>query len=278
MSASSAKIDQAAALYNNRRFTEANGLLIELLQDDPQNPKALSLLAGVMAALGNVEEGMTLSRQALAIQPELFLVQVMAAHVCTFAKEFERAETHFQNALSKSPKDAGTLYSYAHNLLAQSRFEDALKQFEKVVQLEPLNHDAQVKTAALHGRLGNFEHAKAILTDLLDDSPRDPEALNELGLVQKSLGRDEDALTLFQKAVNIDPGHAKANLNLATALQTRGDADAAADYLDRFEKRNPTLQVSLLNALVLPTVLDSSDVIDKWRSRLNQRLSHIQKK
>ena len=100
-------------------------------------------------------------------------------------------------------------------------------------------------------------------------------ALNELGLVRKSQGRIQEAINLFRKAIEIDPNYDLANKNLGMAFQEIGNADAAAEHFDNYEQINPTIEVSMLNALVLPVVLDSSKVIDKWRRRLIDRLTRV---
>ena len=153
------------------------------------------------------------------------------------------------------------------------RYDEALKIFLRISDFNPQNDRLLLTIASLYWRLENYDQASALLSEILDKSPDNVDALNELGLVKKLQSNHAGAIDLFQKALALDPKHKMANLNLAMTLQESGDAKAAAEHLDVYEQIHPSIETAVLNALIMPVILQSSDSIDYWRERLESRMS-----
>ena len=261
-------LSRGTALYNSGQFVEARAVFEDVEKLRPDDSKVLSLLAGSLAALGEADAAQEKIQKALKTDSNVAMVQVMAGHVYSRLNQIEEAEQYFRYAIALMPDQPGTLYSLGHNLLAQARYKEALGYLEKAAAFDNTILDLKQKIAAIHWQLKDYDKASGILEEILRETPNDILALNELGLVRKSQGRIHDAIELFQKAVEVEPSFELANKNLGTSLQENGNADAAAAQFDEYEAKNQALEVTLLNALVLPVVSDSVDEIDKWRNRL----------
>ncbi len=268
-------ISQGTALYNAGRFAEAREKFERAAQERSDDPKVLSLLAATLAGLGEMNAAYETIERALRLNSNIAMVHVMSGHVYSLAGQIEQAEHHFRQAVNLSPDHPFTLHSLGYNLIGQGRFREALVFLQKAAEHEPSIPDLKQQITSIHWQLNNLEKASELLLEILEKSPKDVAALNELGLVRKSQGRVLEAIELFQKAIEIDPQFALANKNLGTTYQEIGDANAAADQFDRYERIDPSIEILLLNALVLPVVPESSDEIDKWRSRLTERMTKV---
>lgn len=159
----------------------------------------------------------------------------------------------------------------AITLYNTGRHAEALKVFEAVEAATPGHPGVAMLIGTLHWQFGNLDQAATVLEGCLQRG-RDLTALNQLGLVRKAQGRHADAVDLFREAVTLDANDFEANLNLAMTLQENGEADAAATHLDQYAAAHPSPAVGMLNALLLPIVLDSTQGIETWRQRMRDRL------
>ncbi len=77
---------------------------------------------------------------------------------------------------------------------------------------------------------GQFDKAKAEMSQSLAIRPNIPEVLNNLGAVHVKLGENVEALSLFEKAVILRPNYAVARYNLAEASEPTDPKRALAEY------------------------------------------------
>ncbi len=82
-------------------------------------------------------------------------------------------------------------------------------------------------------RQGDLDGANALCTAVLKDMPQSFEALHLLGVIAFQKGAPQQAATLFEKAVAVQPENASARGNLGAALETMGQWEAALDQYER---------------------------------------------
>jgi Flp pilus assembly protein TadD len=78
---------------------------------------------------------------------------------------------------------------------------------------------------------GKLPQAEAILNSILVTSPRDPDALNLLGVVRAQQRQTADAENLFRRALAVSPGHVGAHINLGELYFTTGRLPQALQIL-----------------------------------------------
>jgi tetratricopeptide (TPR) repeat protein len=87
---------------------------------------------------------------------------------------------------------------------------------------------------------GEYDAAVVHYEELLEFSPRHPEALNNLGAAQLKLGRYGEAEEVLRTAVRLQPNYADAISNLGNLLRCKGGHVAEAEmWLRRAIKLNP---------------------------------------
>jgi tetratricopeptide (TPR) repeat protein len=164
--------------------------------------KADSVAELYAAGLGHMRTGRHLDaqlccRQALAANPDhadtLHLMGLLSFH----AKQHDHAVEWISRAIRQEPK-TDYLTSLGNTLLEQRRHEDALKVFDKAVQLWPDDAD-------LWRNLGN--------------------ALTEMN-------RSSDAILSFQQALRLDPRHWDAAQKCGALLHRSGRLDEAVSHFD----------------------------------------------
>jgi len=161
--------------------------------------------------------------RAAKLNPDDSSVQIRLARLQRLAGKRDASLAAFQRAASISPGSFPQQEAYARGLIEAGRETEASRQYRK----------------------------------MLDHWPRNTDALVNYGLLAQRQGHGDEAIDSWQRAVDIDPGQANAQLYLAQALDRRDEAQAAARhyraYLQivashRDEHRNET--ASVLAALI----------------------------
>ena len=91
-----------------------------------------------------------------------------------------------------------------------------------VTKTEPTAHQLHLEGIALY-RQDLFDLALALYEQALAREPNFPSALNSKGFVLQDMGRTDEALACFQKAVDLSPEFTMARLNLGMAQLKLGD-------------------------------------------------------
>ena len=97
---------------------------------------------------------------------------------------------------------------------------------------------------------GRVVEAKECFLSILAERPKDPQALNDLGVVSLTQGNEDEAEQYFRQALEADPEFPDAHLNLANLYLGRNAWDLAAGSLEaalRFEPED----MNLINRLVM---------------------------
>lgn len=104
----------------------------------------------------------------------------------------------------------------------------------------------------LHQR-GELERARALYRQVLEQQPRQFDALHLLGVIERQQGDADRAVELIEAALEVDPGQARAHCNLGAALQDLGQPERALasyeaalrldpDYVLAWDNRGNTLR------------------------------------
>jgi tetratricopeptide (TPR) repeat protein len=164
--------------------------------------------------LGSAERRARLEAQARALRPLLGPSGLASAIEAV-------------SSLAAGSRDWELHESFAELLEAAGRMEQAIPEWQRVLEAVPHNHEA-------HGRLGvvffksgrpdealaRFEHARRLRPDVAD-------SYNNLGAFHGGQGRWAEAEADYRRALSIDPRSHEALTNLASALATQGRLDEA---------------------------------------------------
>ena len=129
------------------------------------------------------------------------------------------------------PKDAAFPFYLGNRALTLNELPESLRQFERVVAIQPENAAALNNLAWLKGQLGrdgalaDAERANAL-------APNQPAFMDTWAMLLSSANQHERALEMQKKVVQLQPQVLEFKLNLAKIQIKAGNKDAARALLD----------------------------------------------
>jgi protein O-GlcNAc transferase len=120
-----------------------------------------------------------------------------------------------------------------------ARLVEAEACFRRVLSVQPKNPDALQLLGLLAHRVGRHEDAVTLIGRAIQLIPNIAEFHNNLGEAQRALGRADDALVSYRTAVALKPELAAAQVNLGTALAVRREFQDAMAHLRRAIELRP---------------------------------------
>ncbi len=127
----------------------------------------------------------------------------------------------------------------ATRAFSEGRLDDAEAAYRAVLAEAPDHRDARFGLAALLERRGDREAARRELARLVREHPRDGEAWNQLGVLQRRRDAVPEARAAFDRALAADPFFPEALGNAGLLAVEAGDLARARRLLARLDELAP---------------------------------------
>jgi len=124
---------------------------------------------------------------------------------------------------------------------AAGDFNAAVDAYLRVIQLDPQNKFAYYNLGVIEQSRGELPAAEGHYRTTLGLDPDFVPALFNLAILRTEAGADE-AVTLYEHLIQVDPSHAAAHLNLGFLLIEQGHGRRGQKELDEAVRLDPSLE------------------------------------
>lgn len=135
-----------------------------------------------------------------------------------------------QRAAELNPDDSAVEMRLAHAEQLAGQREASVQAMRRASAMNAANLEVQEAFARSLIEAGRDADAYAQYQKILARWPRNTNALINYGLLSQRLGHDQEAVDSWQRAVDVDPAQANAQLYLAQALEQQEEMQAAARH------------------------------------------------
>lgn len=213
-------------------FGEADTAFMEYVRSSTQDP----LLQAASAALraNRVGEAETLLQGQLDQHPNDIAALCLLADVADRHDRMIDAEALLSRCLELAPSFLRARHNYAVVLLRQNKTAAALEETDRLLLQEPGNPDIRKLRAAILVRLREYDESIALCEDLLEEDPNQPTVWTSLGHMLKSVGRREDCIQAYRKAIALAPHYGEpywSMVNLKTLQFTDAELESMRGQL-----------------------------------------------
>ncbi len=188
-------LKRASAAIDARQAGAAAGDLRTFLEEHPEDPVALRLIAAAAMQAGQSQEAAMFLRRAVQIAPD-----------------FVDARRLLVDALQN-----------------HGRFAEALAELDTLVAADPATFEYRAVKAAVLKRMRRLDEALPLYDTLIAERPASTDLIIDQANALRAAGRSAEAIASYRRALEVDPRSGRAWLSLADMKSARLDeADIAA--------------------------------------------------
>lgn len=283
----------AEILVGQGKHREAQIVLGEIVQSGAATAKQTLLYARVLGWLGNEAESLAIVGEFLSIAG-VFPVELQA-DAAQFYLDLGRpdeAAKLFVAALENAPgdtdalvglvladsqagreaavyesldlllsgSDAGTdaLRVLAERLMQSGAMRQSLRVFHFLADLDPQDWKLQLRIAAAHRELYEFEAARVVLESLGEHRGERLSRL-EAGILKTAVGEYAGANAIYRSLLGDDPNDARASKGLGDLYLAIGDFNAAETLLNRAQQNDPSDEET--PALLMHALIEQQQIV-----------------
>jgi len=236
-----------------RKFSQADELLLESIARGNRSVEAVRLLAQVKLSLGEWDKAEQLARQLQKVEGQEAVSQQVLGVVYQGREEQEASIEAFKRAHELAPASTQPIVALVRTYVRSGKIDDARRFLNSVLSV----HAGNVTALMLQGQLSLYENniteAATYFKRLIEIEPKLDAGYR--GLVATYL-RDNDLEKAKQSAgqgLSALPGHPALAMNLASINELQGNFNEAIDIYESLLEKNPNLIVARNNLASLLT-------------------------
>jgi len=174
--------------------------------------------------------------KALALNDQLGEAYASLAFYYGDLREYEKEKTALLKAIELNPNYAQAYHWYANTLQGPERKEKRLSVLHKAAQVDPLSSIIQINIASELLSLKHEVEARQVVRELLQREPDFAIGYRFLADMDSDKGQLANAVQLFRKAMQLDPGHGEMMLEAAQVFIALGDFEAVTDLREKMDE------------------------------------------
>jgi len=290
----------ARAYLANREPALAEETLRVAVDAAPKDAAARLELGQVLLQSGHAEGAVAVLEQGVRDAPQIASLRVALVRAYLVKGDYAAARRAADDLHTLRPESAAGPYLAGLAAEGMNQPQEARRQYQQALALEPGNLDVLSATAQLLQRTGEGPKAVALLKGAVVHKPDDPMLLNLLGefyLANSNLAQADTTLTratavaprwwiplrnlalvkvaqkdtagaiaAYQAAIKAAPGEPQPTVELALLYERHGRPDDAIGVYEAFHRANPSAQAAANNlAMLLVTYRQDRPSLDRAR-------------
>jgi tetratricopeptide (TPR) repeat protein len=200
---------------------------------------------------------------------------------CFENREYSKAEEYLQSVIK-----TGVRYADVYNMLGviahfQGKFASAVKYFNKALEINPRYTEATLNLAVLYNDLGQYADAKALYGTLKHRSDKTSCEIEpvlrgklsnlhaDIGDIYRSIGLHGNAITEYEKALELNPTYLDIRTKLAQALRENGKPEDSLQELKKVLRQDESYTSALIEQGITLYAINRPEKAQKsWEAAL----------
>ncbi len=208
----------------------ADAAYLEAMRAGINDPELMT--AALALAEGRLSQAETLLRARLKASPTEIAAIRMLAEIAARLGRTEDADALLVRCLELSPGFHEARLNYAQILQRQERPVEAMVEADRLLAVAPDDANYQTLKAAILVRLGDYPAAIALYESALARQPNQPKGWMSYGHALKTVGRREDGIAAYRRALELAPALGEVWWSLANLKTFQFSAEDVAAMVD----------------------------------------------
>src|SRR5882762_3405475 len=189
-----------ARLYRlKNEHDKAEQVLKSILKNDPENEPAVEQLTQLLMDQGKSPEAVTLLEGITAHSPSPVLLDLLG-DARTQTHELAKAEEAYRKAEELDPSELSHQRGLGQTLLAEEKYSEALKVYQKLSGVTPDDSDVYLRIAQIYRELHQLDKAEENLVKARQYAPGNLEVMYNEAMLYQAQGRYDDAIRVLSDA------------------------------------------------------------------------------
>lgn len=195
---------RAFAAEQQKDYAKALKLYSAGLTESPDDPEMWSGRGRVLTHEGQFVRAESDIRKALELSPGNKKVLLDLAALFYYKKDYEEAVKQYNAIIKKQPNSSDALFGRGLTLVWLNKRKEAVKDFQKVIVLNPKHVLAYKQLAVEYMEAGDARQALKVIDAGLLNAAQSEELFFERALASYKLGKKEDAVEDYTKAIKLN--------------------------------------------------------------------------
>ena len=190
-----------ARLYRlQNRHDQAEEVLRGILKNDPDNEAGVEQLTQLLLDQGKSGEAVTLLENVTSKTSSPTLLDLLG-DAYTQTKDLAKAEGAYRKAAELDPSEVSHQRGLGQTLLAEEKYPEALKVYQRLADLMPDDSDVYLRIAQIYRELHQLDKAEETLTKARQYLPGSLDVMYQEAMLYQAQGRNDDAIRVLSDAV-----------------------------------------------------------------------------
>jgi predicted O-linked N-acetylglucosamine transferase (SPINDLY family) len=220
-------VAQAFAHYQNGQFRESKAAYEQVLRWNPEQAEALCFLGVIAHREGRNELALDLIARAIAKDPSQSVFHLNLGTVLEAIGNRREAIVSYRQAIALDPGCAPALSNLGDALLKEKLWPEAASNLVKALEFSSKNHLLANSLGIALEKMGRLEQSVVCFRKALSLRPDFIEAHLNLGDSLSRLGFKEEGIATFRRAVALNPSFYRPHCYLGAALYAVGQNEPA---------------------------------------------------
>jgi serine/threonine protein kinase/predicted TPR repeat methyltransferase len=208
---------------------EARELARSALDQDPDQVEALLAVGNLALFDDELEEAERIGRKVIEVAPQNPFGYTLLGEALVKMGELDRGLEQLRKSVTLAGTDTRPRLALAWVLWQQGRTNEAAVEYEQVLEYNPDSPSGLNNLGTIYGQQGRYLEAIPLLRRLLRITD-DADAAYNLANCYFYLDRLDDAISTYERVLEIDPEYLWAPHGLAEAHEKLGDRARAEDF------------------------------------------------
>ena len=177
-----------------------------------------------MASQKKYTESYQVFEELSKLAPSNLGIQMKMALILAEQKQFDKAREILDQVLQTQPGWDQVRFHLGRVLREQGKLDEAEKEFIQIRKGQPTFLNSRIMLSLMFLKVKDFGKAIRYIDEAIDPDTKDTDFFHIKGLILEELNRYDEALKVYEKALEIDPKNVKIRYSLGNVSRKKRTA------------------------------------------------------
>ncbi|HNW97578.1 MAG TPA: tetratricopeptide repeat protein [Bacteroidales bacterium] len=229
---------------------------------DKSNPAPLYEIARIYYNQEKTELAIPYITKACELDPKNTWYKQLHAELLIVQKKYKEAAAVFESLALSNPENVDFFLNWAMANLYASKYSEAIEVYNKLEERIGITEEISLQKEKILLLQNKFSKAVEEIQKLVDAFPAETEYLNYLADLYVANKMTDEAFTVYQKILSLEPDNGNVHLSLAEYYRMKGDNEKSFDELKQaFSSSNVGIDTKIKILLSYYTITEKYDTL-----------------